>query len=156
MAWIVGLVIVVAAGWGGIVLWARSAATVARGVQEGSLAECPASPNCVCSQSKSSLHQIEGLQFEGDAESAWARVRQLLNELPEARLVSESDKYLHYEFRSKIIGYVDDVELLKPTEGNRQIDIRSASRVGYSDMGVNRKRMERIRELFQASPPAQR
>jgi uncharacterized protein (DUF1499 family) len=61
--------------------------------------------------------------------------------MPRSRLVSSRDGYLHAEFRSRLLGFVDDVEF-SIDEAEQLIHFRSASRVGYSDLGVNRKRME--------------
>jgi len=81
------------------------------------------------------------------------RIREEAPVLPRAKIVSVEDNYLHVEFRSAIFRFVDDVEFLvvipeeqRPTE--QRIHFRSASRVGYSDFGVNRRRMEQIRRAF--------
>jgi len=108
------------------------------GVVEGRLAGCPDSPNCVCSFETRDSHYIEPLQAN------LAQVQQVLLGLPGARIVSSGNNYLYAEFTSRIMGFVDDVEFLyDPAAGLTHV--RSASRLGYSDMGVNRKRIESIR-----------
>ena len=77
----------------------------------------------------------------------WRLIQQVVQGLAGTRIVTQTDHYLHVEFRSKIMGFVDDVEFFFPD--TTIIHMRSASRVGYSDFGVNRKRLEKIRQLFQ-------
>lgn len=105
----------------------------------GRLADCPDSPNCVCSFESRESHSIQPLQAN------LAQIQQVLMGLSEARIVSSEGNYLYAEFTSRIMGFVDDVEFLyDPDAGITHV--RSASRLGYSDMGVNRKRIESIRE----------
>ena len=74
------------------------------------------------------------------------RLREIVGSLPRTRLVEEDEVYLHYEFTSLVLRFVDDVEFLFDDE-TKTIHFRSASRTGYSDFGVNRRRMEEIRKL---------
>ena len=75
------------------------------------------------------------------------RIKELVEEMPRTKIVTVEDNYLHAEFRSSVFRFVDDVEfLIDPKE--RAIHFRSASRVGYSDFGVNRRRMEQIEKGF--------
>ena len=120
------------------------------GVSEGRLAACPDRPNCVSSQDESSEHGILPLSFSEAPEQAWQRLRTVLDGMPQATLVTEQPEYLHYEFRTPLMGYVDDVEFLRDDRQN-VIHFRSASRLGYSDLGTNRRRMEQIRTQFQRS-----
>ncbi len=119
------------------------------GVTDGALAECPSSPNCVSSQADAfdSKHYIAPLVYEGELSAAYDRMVQILNGLPRNHIVQQNDNYLRVEFSSAIMGFVDDVEFLF-TEGSC-VHVRSASRLGYSDFGVNRKRIEQIRGLFE-------
>jgi uncharacterized protein (DUF1499 family) len=117
------------------------------GVNEGRLAACPSTPNCVCSQDADSQHAIEPLAFGDDAEAAWARLKKVLADHPRTKVVAESDGYLHAECTSLVFRFVDDVEFLLDRD-KRLIHVRSASRVGHSDLGVNRKRVEQIRAAF--------
>jgi uncharacterized protein (DUF1499 family) len=112
------------------------------------LKPCPSSPNCVSSwPGEDESHRIAPFTWVGDLEQARARLRAAVLAAGDARFVEESETYWHVEFRSKIFRFVDDVEFLFDRE-KRVIHVRSASRVGYSDLGVNRKRVEKIRELF--------
>ena len=118
------------------------------GVRAGGLAPCPASPNCVASDAADPDHAIAPLAFAGSAEAAWHAARSATAELPRTTIVEAADGYLHAESRSALFRFVDDLELqLRADEGT--IAVRSASRVGYSDMGVNRERVERLRSLWE-------
>lgn len=117
------------------------------GIQEGRLAPCPGSPNCVCTQDAEPLHAIEPLTFEDDAPEAWARLKAVLAKQPRCKIVVDEEGYLHAEFTSLLFRYVDDVEF-QLDAGKGQIHFRSASRAGRSDLGVNRARMEEIRKAF--------
>jgi len=111
------------------------------------LAPCPRSPNCVCSDAPDASHRIEPFRLTGDAAAGWARIRKTLERQPRTRLISATDRYLHAEVRSRIFRFVDDLELLlSPDDGT--VAVRSASRLGHSDFGVNRKRVERLRRLL--------
>ncbi len=119
------------------------------GVDRGRLALCPDSPNCVSSQSDPSdrRHYIEPLRYRGTRAAAKERLVGILSGQKRVRIVANRDDYLHAEFKSAVMGFVDDVEFYFPDEP--VIQVRSAARLGYSDFGVNRKRIERIRAAFQ-------
>ena len=117
------------------------------GLVEGRLRPCPASPNCVCSQDADEAHKIEPLVFAGPPEEAMAKLKAAIEKMSRARVVTAEGNYLHAEFTSLIFRFVDDVEFSLDPE-NKQIHVRSASRTGYSDLGVNRRRVESIRETF--------
>ena len=114
------------------------------GVREGRLLTCPNSPNCVCSYDQDPEHAIAPLTFSGSPEKAIADLKQIIRAMPKTQIVSESDDYIYAEFTSKLMGFVDDVEFYADREAN-VIQVRSASRLGKSDLGVNRKRIEAIR-----------
>jgi uncharacterized protein (DUF1499 family) len=108
------------------------------GAQDGTLAACPDSPNCVSSFDERESHGIAPIA------GSLAQVRAAVESMKGAQIISADDNYLYAEFTSSLMGYVDDVEFLAaPSEGVSHV--RSASRLGYSDMGVNRKRIEEIR-----------
>lgn len=107
------------------------------------MASCPTSPNCVNSQASDSDHHVEPLPLKGDRGQTQALLVKLLSSEPRVSLVEQSDGYLRAEFASKLLGFVDDVEFLI---GEQHVDVRSASRLGYSDMNVNRKRIEQLRQ----------
>lgn len=116
------------------------------GITSGRLAPCPDKPNCVSSQEQKERHHIEPIQYKIGDKEAYLKFKQIINKLKRATLISEKADYLHVEFKSRLFGFVDDVEFYFP--GNGIIHVRSASRLGYSDLGVNRKRIEKIRTLF--------
>jgi uncharacterized protein (DUF1499 family) len=119
------------------------------GVTGGRLAACPDSPNCVSSQSTDPRHAIDPLRYEGTAEKARGLLIEAVSGMKRARIVAAEERYIHAEFTSAFFRFVDDVEFLLD-DGTRTIHVRSASRVGYSDFGVNRQRVEEIRSRFDA------
>ena len=114
------------------------------GVNSGKLAPCPNSPNCVSSQSSSSVHSIAPLTYNSTPEEAIANLKSAIQSLPRTKIITESKDYLYAEFKSALMGFVDDVEFYLDRKAN-VIQVRSASRLGQSDLGVNRKRIETIR-----------
>lgn len=112
------------------------------GVRDGQLSPCPSSPNCVTSQGGGDKHSIAPLTFSGDPALALRELRLLLAERSDTTIVVEEPNYLRVEFRTTF--FVDDGEFLLNAEG-RCIEMRSASRIGYSDLGKNRARLEEIR-----------
>ena len=108
------------------------------GIRDGILAACPESPNCVSSYENSEEHTIAALDANLN------QIQQILLTMDGANIVEQSSNYLYAEFTSSLMGYVDDVEFLYDAASN-STHVRSASRIGYSDMGANRKRIEAIR-----------
>jgi uncharacterized protein (DUF1499 family) len=120
------------------------------GVRDGRLAPCPTSPNCVSSQMPvdDAEHNVVPLPFpaaaQGDARAAWRMLERAVRALDRVTIVTLRDDYLHAEVASALMGFIDDLEcLLDAASGT--IQVRSASRVGYSDLGVNRRRVEALR-----------
>ena len=122
------------------------------GLVDGDLRPCPASPNCVISKNGDKDHAIDPITYQTSREEAFAKIRQIVSAYGNTKIMTERKNYLHAEFRTKLMRFVDDVEFLFP-EDEKIIHIRSASRVGYSDLGVNRKRVEHIRALFAGKAP---
>jgi uncharacterized protein (DUF1499 family) len=118
------------------------------GVTNGRFAPCRRTPNCVSSQADPAdiEHYTAPIPFGGDAMGA---VRKALAAMPRVTIVSEKPNYLYAEFRSRLLGYVDDVEFF--FDGSA-IQVRSASRLGRRDFGVNRRRVERLRALIKPTP----
>ncbi len=116
------------------------------GVNDGRLASCPATPNCVSSQVAAidPEHTITPIQFGGDNPTTIAKLKQVLQSMPNNKIVKETDSYLYIESTSKLMGFVDDVEFYLDKD-SKTIQVRSASRLGESDLGVNRQRIEKIR-----------
>lgn len=113
----------------------------------GKFAECPDKPNCVSSKSADSQHAIDPIYYKGSQEDSKNSLLLIIGSLPRAKVVSTDDNFIHVEFTSKLFRFVDDVEFYFQEPGT--IDFRSASRIGHSDLGVNRERMEHIRQLFE-------
>jgi uncharacterized protein (DUF1499 family) len=121
------------------------------GVTDGKLAACPTTPNCVSSQAPDSdeQHKIVPLSYSAAPPEAMAALKSVIQGMERTEIVSESENYLYVEFTSALMGYVDDVEFWLDPAAN-VIHVRSASRLGQSDLGVNRKRVEEIRSKFTA------
>lgn len=119
------------------------------GVTDGALAPCPATPNCVSSDASDEDQYVEPFTLVGPSEAAWKDVRDAVRDLPRVTVMEESDNYLRAEFVSSIFRFVDDVELHR-REPSDIVAIRSASRLGKSDLGANRKRVERIGEMLRS------
>jgi uncharacterized protein (DUF1499 family) len=122
------------------------------GVSDGQLTPCPITPNCVNSQATSKLDFIEPLYFSGTQEEAKKRLLTVLKGMDRTAIKEEQEDYIRVEFTSAIFRFVDDVEFyfLVKESGKIIIQTRSASRLGLSDLGVNRRRIEQIREKFNA------
>lgn len=118
------------------------------GLEQGRLRACPASPNCVCSEYQDTLSSVEPINYSIAHADAWQGIKEAIT-ASGGQIVLEQDSYLHARFVTSLLRFIDDVEL-RHDEENNQIHIRSASRVGHSDLGVNRLRVERIRQAFQA------
>ncbi len=119
------------------------------GVRDGRLTECPGSPNCVSSQAVGERHRMAPLVFSDDPAQAFARLKQMLDRREDTTIIEERPGYLRVEFRTTL--FVDDGEFLLEGE-HRLIQVRSASRLGYSDLGKNRSRLEEIRRQFNSLP----
>ena len=107
---------------------------------------CPPTPDCVTSApTADDGHHVLPLRFEGSAENAWDRLRQALKSQARVAVVEDANGHIRAEATSAVFRFVDDVEFrLDPA--TRLIHVRSASRVGYWDFGVNRRRIESLRE----------
>ena len=118
------------------------------GVIGGRLSPCRSTPNCVSSQADPAdkEHYIAPIAFKGDAIAA---VRKAVESMPRSRVISADSHYLYAEFRSALLGYVDDVEF---HYDGKVIHVRSASRLGRRDFGVNRARVEEVRKRIKPSP----
>jgi len=116
------------------------------GVKDGRLAPCRRTPNCVSSQADpaDSEHFIAPIPFKGDAAAAVASARKAVEGMQRATIIREEPGYLHAEFRSKRLGFVDDVEFAFDGKAGL-MHVRSSSRLGRRDFGVNRARVESLR-----------
>jgi uncharacterized protein (DUF1499 family) len=101
----------------------------------------------VSSDATDDTHRVAPLSLSVAPEMAWPTVRRAVSELPRTTIVADTATYLHAECRSAFFGFVDDLELqLRPDAG--QVALRSAARLGYSDFGVNRGRVETLRRTL--------
>ncbi len=114
---------------------------------EKRLKACPDSPNCISSQAVRGSQFIEPIKYQGSAERAMAELLKIIQTLPRTRIVEHSDGYIRAEFQTKWLRFTDDVELLLDRT-NKTVQLRSASRVGYSDFGTNLKRLDMIKNLY--------
>jgi uncharacterized protein (DUF1499 family) len=119
------------------------------GVHEGKLAPCPQSPNCVSTFAADSMHTAASLPYSGASNAAKQKLIGVIQSLPRTKIITDANDYLYVEFTSATWRFVDDVEFLFD-DNTKTIQFRSASRLGQGDMGVNRKRMDTIREKFLA------
>lgn len=117
------------------------------GAVDGQLAKCPASPNCVSTRADDLKKSMPAIPYiGGEADQTLEKIKASIEaSFPRATLASQADGYLHYEFTSLLFRFVDDVEFLAD-DNTRLVHFRSASRVGHSDMGANRRRMSKICE----------
>ncbi len=129
-----------------------SIAKTSLGLQKnGQLSRCPGMPNCVCTAHKDDkAHMAAPLTFTGSPEAAKACLQEVLAKQAGYKIVEEKDHYLRVEVVSGIFKFVDDVEFhFQPAM--KEIHFRSASRLGYWDIGANRKRMKKLKQLFEAA-----
>ena len=112
------------------------------------LPPCPSSPNCVSTLAQDEQHAITPLRYHKNQAAAKEALKTVVLSLPRTKLVEEDESHLHFEFTSLVLRFVDDVEFLFDDE-TKTIHFRSASRIGHSDFGVNRRRMEEIRKLIE-------
>jgi uncharacterized protein (DUF1499 family) len=142
------LVRIVATGFIAMSLFSFSGTRPANlGIKDGRLAPCPSTPNCVSSDAVESVHAIAAFQLVAPPADGWRALRAALDSLPRTKIITASEDYLHAECSSATFGFVDDLELqLRPSQNS--IAVRSAARLGHSDFGVNRKRVENLRLLL--------
>ena len=132
----------------GVVVPRLSAASAATGPVERdgarTLGDCPDSPNCVGSEASDPRRRVARLELAADgAEGAIDALARRIAAEPDASIVRREADYLHATFRTRVMGYVDDVEFLAMPDGT--VAVRSASRLGRSDLGANARRVERLR-----------
>jgi uncharacterized protein (DUF1499 family) len=111
------------------------------------LAPCPDSPNCVSTKSKDPDRAMTPLPYLTSGRKSLDCLVAIIRDMKRATIVSAAPSYLHVEFRSALFRFVDDVEFVLDDPA-RLIHFRSASRAGYYDFGVNRRRMKEISDRF--------
>jgi uncharacterized protein (DUF1499 family) len=117
------------------------------GIVNGKLNPCPKSPNCVSTQATDNKQKVDPIQFSGSIDEAKDKIINIIGSLKRSKIITNKDNYIHAEFRTAIFKFVDDVEFLLD-DSEKIIHFRSRARLGYSDMGVNRKRMETIGNMY--------
>ncbi|WP_031481915.1 DUF1499 domain-containing protein [Maridesulfovibrio frigidus] len=118
------------------------------GIKNGKFATCPKSPNCVSSQAIDDEHKVAPLKAHGDIEIVMKTLAESIEQMSGAKVVQREGPYLHAEFTSSIMKFVDDLECFYE-EDKSEIQIRSASRIGYSDFSANRNRIKKMRIIFE-------
>lgn len=118
------------------------------GLQDGRLHPCPPTPNCVVSQGADSDHVIEPIAYTGYRNNVRNLLTQVLGVVPRTEIVTQQENYIRVKSTSRMLGFIDDAEFYLP-EDEPVIHIRSAARLGESDLGVNRRRLEQIRFALQ-------
>ena len=120
------------------------------GVKDGRLPRPKRTPNCVSSQADpaDAVHYIAPIAFKGSALDAIAAARKAVERMPRATVIRHEGNYLYAEFRSKLMGFVDDVEFTHDEKAG-VLHVRSASRLGRRDFGVNRARVEELRSRIE-------
>ena len=117
------------------------------GVKDARLAPCKRSPNCVSSQADPAdrEHYISPIAYRGSMQE----LRRAVESMARATVITAERNYLYAEYRTKLMRYVDDLELYYDERAGL-VHVRSASRLGRRDFGVNRKRVEALRSLIQS------
>ncbi|HIN48076.1 MAG TPA: DUF1499 domain-containing protein [Deltaproteobacteria bacterium] len=138
---------------GGIImLWGISGCSANRpenlGLKNNLLLPCPESPNCVLSQESDSKHQIQPIHYNVSLEAAKERLNEVIHSMYDTRIITQNEVYWHVEFTTRWLRFIDDVEFYF-VEPEALIHVRSASRLGHWDFGLNRKRVEEIRFRFE-------
>lgn len=118
----------------------------------GSLPACPETPNCVSTQATRAEQKMEPIKVSGDPDQAFQRLVELVQGQARTKLIERTDDYAHLECTTLVFRFVDDIQLLLDRERGL-IHFRSASRVGHSDLGTNRRRMASIVKKFESLPP---
>jgi uncharacterized protein (DUF1499 family) len=119
------------------------------GVKDERLSPCPASPNCVVSRTDDAAHRIAPIAYTSDRDQARELLLKILKNQPRTELIEQREDYIYVEFSSRLMGFVDDAEFYFPPDAS-VIQMRSAARLGESDLGVNRRRLEQIRLAMQS------
>ena len=144
---VVAVAVLVAIVLAGLSAYSRKAPEVRS--SDARLAPCPGTPNCVSSEAGEGEAAIEPIALNGPARPGWERLTALVREMG-GRVIQEDPGYLWASFQTPLFRFIDDLEL-RLDERNGVVQVRSASRVGYSDRGVNRRRVEELRQRFEAA-----
>jgi len=122
----------------------------AAGMEPSGLKDCPGSPNCVFSEAADPEQRVDPFRLKGDSAKIWPAVLRVVAAMPRTAVITHTDHYIQAECKSRIFRFVDELELfLKPESGT--VSVRSASQSGYYDFGVNRHRVEYLRQALLAA-----
>lgn len=116
----------------------------------GHLAPCDSGPHCVSSEASNKDRHVAPLAYTGSRAIARQRLEQIIGSMVGAKIIEQTPDYIHATYTSAVFGFVDDVEFVLPADSH-EIQLRSSSRIGYYDFGVNRARVETIRKRFEAT-----
>ncbi len=114
---------------------------------QSTLGDCPDTPNCVGSESSRSAQMVERFSIEHSSGNTLQILATIIEAQAGATIVKQNETYLHAEYTTKLMRYIDDVEFLLSDNG-QSLQVRSASRLGKSDLGANAERVEALRSLF--------
>ncbi|MDB4358880.1 DUF1499 domain-containing protein [Verrucomicrobiales bacterium] len=114
-------------------------------VNDGKIGDVTGKPNCVSSLAEKATYQIDPISYQSDEREVWGELVAAVESLPKTQIITNEPPYLYAESFSKIFGFVDDLELVQD-EKEKIFHVRAASRAGYSDNGVNRRRVEMLRK----------
>ena len=117
------------------------------GVFNNKFSPCPESPNCVSSDANDKDHFIQVFKLNQSLENNWKNIFDMVSSLSRTKIISFNEQYIHAECSSAIFGFVDDLQL-HLRKKDEIVAVKSASRLGYSDFGVNRRRVTDLRELL--------
>ena len=117
------------------------------GIVDGKFYPCPNTPNCVSTQATDAKHKISPISYSGTMSEAKEKIIKIVNSLKRTKIITNTENYIHAEVRTATFKFVDDVEFLFD-DSEKIIQFHSRARSGHSDMGVNRKRKEKIREML--------
>lgn len=132
-----------------LVMMPKDGASVAKGVKMAELGPCGDSPNCVSSFDQRTDFYVEPIQYANHLTDTKMGLRVWFQDRGDVRVLETTENYMHAVFEIPFFGWKDDVEFYFK-EAEKRIYVRSASRIGYSDLGVNRKRVEEIRSFIQS------
>jgi len=147
MYWMISIILVPALLVIAIALFPKGQAKV--GLVAGQLSPCPGTPNCVCSEGKLVSSYIAPFIFDGMAQAAWQRLKHIIV-VSGGNILTEEGDYILASFTTRWLRFVDDVEFRMDADSH-VIHVRSASRIGRSDLGANRNRVEMLRSLFNSN-----
>jgi uncharacterized protein (DUF1499 family) len=118
------------------------------GTRNGKLVPCPDALNCVSTQSQDPSRAMTPLPFIGTKDQARNRILEMIRGMERSKIIDVTDSYVYAQYRTRFLRFVDDVEFLFD-DAAQLVHFRSASRVGYYDFGLNRRRMIEIAKAYQ-------